>query len=499
MEWKLTNEPLSLLAIDAIIVFHGKNREYTEGTTREIDESLEFRISSLIREHEISGNFGEISIMHNWGKIPSNRVIVAGVGEETNLDLRNLKDAVGNATRKAQKMGLKNLGISPPSFTIQRFNMVDVVQALVEGVELGSYRHQHYRSEDTKKGIEQVWLSLNDFSRSASEAGIERGKIFASSTNLARYLVHEPPNFLSPEKLASYAEEVADRRGLEIEILGQEELEKLGMHAFLSVAKGSRRPPRMAVLSYKGAPESKEVLGLVGKGITFDSKGLQIKPGSKMVDMKGDMGGAAAVIGAMDGIGALKPHCNVIGVIPTCENMCDGNAYRPGDVLHTFSGKTIEVAHTDAEGRVILADALAYARRKGATKLVDIATLTGAIVIALGHETTGLMTNYEDWGNEVKQAARIAGERVWELPIYDEYKEYIRSDIADLKNSGGPSSGSITAALFLTEFADGLPWVHLDIAGTSESNKEKGIHQKGATGIMARTLIQLAASFEQKS
>jgi leucyl aminopeptidase len=211
-----------------------------------------------------------------------------------------------------------------------------------------------------------------------------------------------------------------------------------------------------------------------------------------MVDMKGDMGGAAAVIGAMDGIGALQPHCNVIGVIPTCENMCDGNAYRPGDVLKTFSGKTIEVAHTDAEGRVILADGIGYAKRKGATKLVDIATLTGAIVISLGHETTGLMTNAEEWGKEVKQASRIAGEKVWELPMYEEYKEYIKSDIADIKNSGGPAGGSITAGLFLKEFADDLPWVHLDIAGTSEAPKDKGIHKKGPTGIITRTLIQLA-------
>jgi leucyl aminopeptidase len=214
-----------------------------------------------------------------------------------------------------------------------------------------------------------------------------------------------------------------------------------------------------------------------------------------MVDMKGDMGGAAAVIGAMDAIGALQPHSNVIGVIPTCENMCDGNAYRPGDVLNTFSGKTIEVAHTDAEGRVILADGIAYAKRKGVTKIVDVATLTGAIVTALGHETTGLMTNDEEWGNEVKAAARIVGERVWEMPTYDEYWHYIKSDIADVKNSGGSAAGSITASLFLKKFAEDTPWVHLDIAGTSESNRTNGIHPKGATGIMVRTLTQLAIRF----
>lgn len=496
MEWKLTSEPLSQLAADAIIVFHGKNRESTEGITREIDEALEYRISNLITEGEIKGSFGEINVIHNWGKLPSTRVIVVGVGEEKEVDLTRLKDAVATAARKAQRMGMKNLGVRCPAFSAQRFNTVDVVQALVEGVELGSYELQQYKSKPSNKSkIETIWLSLDDISLSAAEVGIERGRVFASSTNLARFLVHEPPNLLNPEKLAGYAEEVALKRGMELEVLDETELEKLGMHALLAVAKGSTNLPRMVVISYRGAPESKEVLGLIGKGITFDSGGLQIKPGSSMVDMKGDMAGAAAVIGAMDAIGALQPHSNVIGVIATCENMCDGNAYRPGDVLNTFSGKTIEVAHTDAEGRVVLADAIAYAKRKGVTKIVDVATLTGAIVVALGHETTGLMTNDEEWGSEVKIAARIAGERVWELPTYDEYWHYIKSDIADVKNSGGSPGGSITAALFLKEFAGDVPWVHLDIAGTSESNRESGIHPKGPTGIIVRTLTQLAIRF----
>jgi leucyl aminopeptidase len=229
--------------------------------------------------------------------------------------------------------------------------------------------------------------------------------------------------------------------------------------------------------------------------VTFDSGGLQLKPSPFMLDMKEDMAGAAAVLAAMDAIGELRPHSNVLAVIPVCENMVNGQAYRPGDVIRSFSGKTIEVAHTDAEGRVILADAISYAKRKGATRLVDVATLTGAVVVALGHEATGMMSNDEEWADEVKAAARIAGERMWELPMYKEYGIYVESEIADVKNEGGSPAGCIQGGLFLQAFAEETPWVHLDIAGSATAPRESGIFAKGATGVAVRTLIQLAVRF----
>ncbi|MBA4601199.1 leucyl aminopeptidase [Thermoactinomyces mirandus] len=492
MEWKLTREPLASLATDAIVVFHYQERESALGVAREIDEALGFRISNLISLGEITGELNEVTALHNWGKIPSGRVFVIGLGKESQLDLHKFKNAVASVARAAKNKGVKSLGIGCPSFIIERYNAVDVVQSIVEGVEFGSYGHHAYKREHKKKQIESVWISNNILRETAFEAGAERGQIFARATNYARYLVNEPSNRLTPAKLAEEARQIAEKRKLKADILDVNRLRELGMHALLSVAQAGAHDPFMIVLSYQGSSDSKEILGLIGKGVTFDAGGLQIKPSQGMDEMKDDMAGAAAVLAAMDAVGQLQPHANVLAIVPTCENGVGKQAYRPGDVISTFSGKTIEVHHTDAEGRIILADAISYAKRLGVTKMVDVATLTGAIGVALGHEATGLMTNDEEWAKEVKAAARIAGERVWELPMYEEYEEYLKSDIADLKNEGGHPAGAIQGGMFLKAFAEDTPFVHLDIGGTVQVPGEKGIYVKGATGVMARTLIQLA-------
>jgi len=494
LKWNITKEPLTILALDAIIVFHFEDCEATQDLAKSVDKELNFRISSLISEGEITGRFGEVTIIHNFGIIPSNRVIVIGLGKEKDVDLRVLKNAIAIGARRAQNIKLKQLGLSPPAFLNSKFNSVDIIQAIVEGIEIGTYKHQVYKKDKKEFNIDTIWISLTDFPLSAAQVGVERGQVFSSATNLARFLVFEPCNILTPLKLAQVAVDVGNKRGLKVEVLDENQIESLGMGALLAVASGSHYPPRVIVMSYEGAKDSKDILCFVGKGITFDSGGLQIKPGNKMVDMKGDMAGAASVIGAMDAIGKLKPNCNVMGIVVTCENAVGSRSYRPGDVLKSFSGKYIEITHTDAEGRLILADGILYAKSLGATKLVDIATLTGAVVVALGNETTGLMTNNEEWGNEVKIAARIAGEKVWELPMFEEYKEYLKSDIADIKNNGGVA-GAIYGAMFLSQFAEDTPWVHLDIAGTSETDKESGIYIKGPTGESVRTLIQLAIRF----
>jgi len=495
MEWKLTREPLASLATDAIMVFHKKDEKSTQGVTRKVDEALGFRISSLISEGEVTGELGEVTVLHNWGKIPSNRVIVVGLGNEDKWTLNALKDAIATGARLAAKKGCKSLGIGFPSLLFDRFNTVDVIQAIVEGCEFGSYRYPHYRSKVEKERELTVWIAHESVKESAFEAGIARGSLFAKATNFARTLTQEPPNRLTPVRLAEVAMKIADQKGMTAQILTEKELEKMGMDALLSVAKASGNPPRMIVLQYQGAPESKETLGLIGKGVTFDSGGIQVKTWKGMDEMKDDMAGAAAVLAAMDAIGDLRPHANVIAVIPACENMISGNGYRPGDVIKSFSGKTIEVMHTDAEGRVILADAISYAKRLGATKLVDVATLTGAVVVALGYEVTGMCANDPDWAQEVKTAARIAGERVWEFPMDDIYQRYVKSEIADVKNVSGSEAGVIQGGLFLQVFAEDTPWVHLDIGGTVLFPHEEGCNLKGPTGVMTRTLIQLATQF----
>lgn len=496
MEWKVTQEPLTQLAVDGIVVMHTEGGEAVREDGRAVDEVLDFRISRLIADGEITGKYGEITLLHTWDKIPAKRIFVLGLGKSEKLDVDRLRNGVAIAARKAEERGLKHLGIALPASLAEGKNAADLVQAAVEGVELGAYAYRGYKGERKESSLSTIFLSLQDLSPSGVDAGLERGRVFARATNLARTWVNEPANLLTPAVLADYAAEVAKRHGLNVDILDEKRIEEMKMGGLLAVSQGSAQPPRMIVLSYFGAPESQEVLGLVGKGITFDSGGIQVKPSKSMIGMKEDMAGAAAVIAAMEGIGSLKPHSNVLAVVPTCENLVDGKGYRPGDVIRSFSGKTVEILNTDAEGRLILADALTYALRLGATRLVDVATLTGAMVIALGREVTGLMTNESSWGDEVKTAARLAGERVWELPMVQEYEDSLRSSVADIKNHAGNSeAGAIRAAAFLKNFVGETPWVHLDIAGTAFSQKTKGIHSEGGTGVGVRTLIQLALRF----
>lgn len=497
MEWKVTGEALASLVTDCLLVVHTQGEEALQGCTREVDEALDHRISGLVTEGEITGKHGEVTLIHNWGKIPAKRLLVLGLGKGGELDLDKVKNGMAIAARKARAAGVKQLTVACSPTLNNRWNPADLVQAVVEGFELGVYRYRGYKEEQQEdRSLDTVWLAMPGVTDSAFAAGIERGRVFAAATNTARDLTHEPANKLTPSILAERALEIADRYGIEAEVLDEQKLNELGMDALLAVSRASAEAPRMIVLHYRGAPESKEILGWVGKGVTFDSGGIQVKPGRGMEEMKGDMAGAAAVLGAMQAIGALKPHCNVTAVIPTCENMINGNGYRPGDVISSFSGKTIEIQHTDAEGRLILADGLAYARRLGATSLVNVATLTGAVIVALGYAATGLMTNDEKWAEEVKAAARVAGEKMWELPMFEEYGEYLKSEVADLKNEGGAPAGSIQGGMFLKHFAEETPWVHLDIAGTAESKKESGIHPKGSTGVAVRTLAQLAMRFD---
>jgi len=314
--------------------------------------------------------------------------------------------------------------------------------------------------------------------------------------NFCRDLANEPANHLTPTDMANHAKELADQTGLECEIYGPGWMQEKGMGGLLGVAAGSVQEPRFIVLRYNGGGSEKPI-AFIGKGITFDTGGISIKPALDMGDMKGDMAGGASVIAALGAIARLKPRVNVIGVIPATENMPSGSATRPGDVLRTMLGKTIEVVNTDAEGRLVLADGIAYAREQGATALVDVATLTGAVSVALGNVAMGAMTNDQPLLDRVREAASSAGEKVWELPMFDEYKELIKSDVADMKNSGGRPAGSITAAMLLLEFAEDTPWVHLDIAGVDAYNRNKGAIVKGASGIPVRTLVNLALQYAE--
>jgi leucyl aminopeptidase len=372
-------------------------------------------------------------------------------------------------------------------------------QAIAEGLTLAEFDGGSYKTRDHDTSAPPAWtiaVAAGPDQASRVQASIDRGRLFGECSNLARELANEPGNTLTPREFARRAAAIAGDAGVSVEILDEKQIAQLGMGLLLGVARGSDEPPRLIVFRYEppGAPDT-PVLGLVGKGITFDTGGISIKPAEGMDRMKDDMAGGAAVVCAMRAIALSQAPVRVIGVVPTTENMPGGRAVKPGDVLKSASGKTVEVLNTDAEGRLILGDGLWYAKKLGATHLVDVATLTGAVVVALGKLTSGLFGTPPEWVERVRAAADRAGDRVWPMPLFEEYREQLKSEIADFTNTGGRPAGSITAALFLQEFADDLPWAHIDIAGTAWAEEAKPYLPKGPSGVAVRTLAELALSF----
>jgi leucyl aminopeptidase len=419
------------------------------------------------------------------------RIAFIGAGKRADFDTERLRRVAGAAAlgarqRRVQRLAWLNRGDLP---------LLASVQAATEGIALSAFSADRYKSgERGAPPIDQALIiAVSAEKPSELEAAIERGRILGESSNVARELSNEPSNVLTPAIFAERAAEICGAAGVSVEILGQPEIEELGMGLLLGVARGSAEPPRVIVMRHRpaGAPAA-PVLGLVGKGITIDTGGISIKPADGMERMKDDMAGGAAVICAMRAIGLLNAPINVIGIVPATENMPGGRAMKPGDVLTSASGKTVEVINTDAEGRLVLGDGLWYARKLGATHLVDVATLTGAAVVALGKVTSALFGQPDEWVEVVRRTAQDAGDRCWPMPLYDEYAEQLRSDIADMLNTGGRPAGACTAAMFLKEFAGGLPWAHLDVAGTAWSDEPRPWMPKGASGVAVRTLAELA-------
>ena len=472
------------------------------GGTGAVDRALGGAISQLITDGEIKGKLGELTLIHTMERIPARRVVVAGLGKSGDFDTGAVRRVSGDVARFLRRKGVGEYATIAHGAGIGGLNAAESAQAIAEGTLLGLYKFDTYRSNgnggDDAGTADREVQSVTIVERDAGTvndltAGVSVGTVLAESTMLARDLVNHPANVMTPTKMADMAREVAESVGLELDVMDRDRMREHGMGAFLGVAQGSEEPPKLIVMTYRGDPDNPDNnLGLVGKGITFDTGGISLKPAANMEAMKGDMAGGASVIAAMRAIGSLKPRINVTGLIAATENMPGGRAQRPGDVVTAMNGKTIEVINTDAEGRLVLADTLCYARSLGITRLVDVATLTGAIVVTLGKACTGMMGNSSKLAKDLGAAGERSGERFWELPMLEDYRELIRSDVADMKNSGGRQAGSITAAMLLREFAEDADWVHLDIAGTSTASSNKGHLVKGATGVPTRTLAQLA-------
>ncbi len=450
-------------------------------------------LSEIRASREFTGKLYETATLHRPEGIAAKRLIVIGGGKREKFNAAEARRVSGALVRSSKPKGIRNL-----TLVLEEGTAAGLVAAAVEGAVLGGWEADKYKTDPKKseKQIDSFTVSVPGGDAAALGRAIEDARVIAEAQNLTRDLVNEPPNRLLPANLVEAAKDVATETGLQIEVLDRDEMAKLGMGALLGVAQGSTNPPFLIALKYRPSVNmGEDHLALVGKGVTFDTGGISIKPSEGMEKMKYDMAGAAAVIGAMRAVAQLKPTIPVTGYIPTVENMLNGNAQRPGDIVTSLSGKTIEVLNTDAEGRLILADAITYANRNGATHIVDAATLTGAIGVALGHHNIGAFTNRQEFLDRFLIAVREAGEKAWQLPLEEEYKDYLKSAFADLPNIGGRHGGSITAAWFLKEFADPTPWVHLDIASTAWLDDGKAWMSKGPTGVAVRSFVQLAMTW----
>lgn len=466
-----------------------------EGLTKQdaaIDRLLGGAFRDILKSREFEGKAGEVFLYHSQGKIPAKRLLLVGLGKKRGLTLDMIRQAMGHAVKRVRQVKAGSFTAAVPATLPKGHSLLDVGQAMVEGAILGSYEFIAYRSDNVAVKVEEMALLAQQKGqlRQLTE-GIRRGLASAEATVFVRDLCNHPSNIMNPSYIAKEAKSIAKDESLALKILEQKDMEQLGMGALLGVARGSHEPPKFIVIEYNGTRKPNEPpVVLVGKTITFDSGGISLKPAENMEHMKADMTGGAEVLATIRAASRLKLPLRVISLLPVAENMPGGRAMKPGDIVKTLSGKTVEVQNTDAEGRLILADALAYAQRYKPAALVDIATLTGACVVALGQFAIGMFGTDTKLLDQFRKSGLKAGERVWEMPLWDEYFEQLRSDVADMRNIGGRGGGMITAALFLKKFAGEGPWVHIDIASTDWSERERAYIPKGPTGIGTRLLIQ---------
>ncbi len=497
MQITVDTRPFAKIETEALVTYLFEEENPIRGRVAELDQAVGGALRKLAASGELTGKLLEMTLLHYVAGVAALRILLVGAGKPEKFNAAELRRLAGAALRYLKARKVSRLAFLPR----ENDRSGVAAQAITEGLLLGNFESDKYKTEKRNaKEMETAVLAGWDAATAAeAEPGIARGRVIAEAQNYTRELANEPSNRLTPRMLAERADAMAREMGLAVEILDERKIADLKMGALLSVAQGSAEPPRLIVITYTprevrpGAP----VIGLVGKAITFDTGGISIKPAEGMEKMKYDMAGGAAMLGVMRALALLKPAVRVIAVVPATENMPGGRAQKPGDVQIALSGKSIEVLNTDAEGRLILADGIAYARRLGCTHLVDAATLTGAIVVALANINVGVFGSDPAFTDRLLSSARAAGEKMWPMPLDDDYREMIKSTIADIQNvSSGKGGGAITAAMFLKEFAEETPWVHLDIAGTAWLDEAKPWSAKGASGVPVRTLIDLVMNFD---
>jgi leucyl aminopeptidase len=496
MQITLESKPYAALETEALVSYIFEETDPIQGRISELDQTANGLLRNLAKSGELTGKTLEMTLIHAPAGLKAARLLLVGAGKREQFTSATLRKLAGAALRYLKARSVKQV-----AFLVRENNATEEsAQAIAEGVLTANFETDKYKTEKKNdKSIDTVLLTgYSDAERAAAEKGLTRGRIIAESQNFARDLINEPSNKLTPKILAEKAEAMAKQAGLAVEILDEKKITELKMGALLSVSQGGPEPPRVMVVTYTpanpkpGAP----VIGLIGKAVTFDTGGISIKPSDGMEKMKYDMAGGATMLGVMRALAALKPNVKVICIVPSTENMPGGTAQKPGDIQTAMSGKTIEVLNTDAEGRLILADGLHYAKQLGATHLIDAATLTGAIVVALANVNVGVFGSDQPFTDKLLASSKAAGEKMWQMPIDDEYREFIKGTVADIQNIGsGKGGGAITGAMFIKEFAGDSPWIHLDIAGTAWNDDAKSWLAKGPTGVALRTLVHLVMSY----
>jgi leucyl aminopeptidase len=504
----VTTTALTDVTADALVVgVHGEPVRFSRALAQ-LDDRLDGQLRAVLDAEKFTGKSGQLTHVHTVGASRAGRtngravgiarVIVVGLGPRDQVTGEIVRRAASSGLRRARDLGARTVAIE---LIGERLAARQRASSLVEGAILGTYTFERYKREKSEKAVETLIVVATDArDRRAAIEGAKTGEVFAAATWFARDLVNGPANDVHPTHLAEVARDVAREGKLGLKILERADCEKLGMGAFLGVAMGSQQPPKFIHLTYRPSGRARRRVAIIGKGITFDAGGLDLKPADGMLRMKDDMSGAAAVLGVMRALPKLKPPVEVHGLIAATENMPSGSALRPGDVLRAMNGTTIEIGNTDAEGRLTIADALGYAAKHvKPDDAIDIATLTGACVVALGPLCSGLLANDQRLADRLLAAANAAGERLWQLPLIDEYKEQLKSEVADLNNVGQRGGGAITAALFLREFAGEMKWAHLDIAGPAFTEKDVPLAPKGGTGVAVRTLLAYLTTMGERS
>jgi len=499
MDVKVKQGRIEAEPAEVLVLTHYEGDSSLQEGAAVVDKALRGALRDLLKSGEFQGKSQQTVLFHTQGKVRAKRVLLVGLGKKQHARLDTVRQAMGIAAKRVRQAGVRTFATPLHGLTLPRTSRVDLAQAMVEGAILGCYQFNLYRSEKNSEPKDLTRMTLVEVRAqhlSEIKEGIRRGLASAEATGFVRDLCNHPSNVMTPARIAAEAKAIGKEHGVRVKILEQRDAAKLGMGAFLGVARGSHEPPKFIILEYRGTGGARrngrnpKPIVLVGKTITFDTGGISLKPAENMEQMKADMTGGAEVLATVRAASRLRLPLHVIGILPATENMPGGRAIKPGDILTALSGKTIEVQNTDAEGRLILADGLAYATRLKPAAIIDVATLTGACMVALGQFAVGMFSNNDTLKKRVQEAGDKAGERVWEMPLWDEYFEQLRSDVADMRNIGGRGGGMITAAIFLSKFVGDWPWVHLDIASTDWSERERAYIPKGPTGIGTRLLIQ---------